>query len=393
MSFFEEWEEANWHFTYVDEDEPNKTTLQGGLVAVFYMVGAYLPARRQAIAQVMQEFHLHYGQHIQWGYWGDGQDRIRAYSASDYANSSEWVRTLPMTHPLEFTWSSGAGYEFVGSYAIEAYSMAGWKEKNYKGISYLNIYLPIEELQGNGLIVFERRLREWASLLQPLHGYAGLGFQQCNEYHRYENLELEHAEQFRCFDVGSCLSHDELREGFKSINWYTILSDDYLPKLGGKDVLASALEQEGLGLLNYSGGIMVKTGEYPELGWIEKGPLPASYIAANRILKPARVAELSNLHYGSIAGEARFTPDLTDQWLKRFDIPDEPVAYAVVVPFPQNNTDIQRCEAHQPCPQSGYWYTPAKQNSRALFKQGELMPDFPDSSYGATIWYWDFNQN
>lgn len=50
-----------------------------------------------------------------------------------------------------------------------------------------------------------------------------------------------------------------------------------------------------------------------------------------------------------------------------------------------------RVDAGKICPQSGYWYTPAKQNSRALFKQGDVMPDFPDSSYGVTIWYWDQN--
>lgn len=51
-----------------------------------------------------------------------------------------------------------------------------------------------------------------------------------------------------------------------------------------------------------------------------------------------------------------------------------------------------RCEANHPCPKTGYWWTPAKQNSRRHFQQGEIMPDFPNSSYGATIWQWDANQ-
>lgn len=46
-----------------------------------------------------------------------------------------------------------------------------------------------------------------------------------------------------------------------------------------------------------------------------------------------------------------------------------------------------RCEAGQPCPQTGTWWTPAKPDARRVFNQGEAMPDFPDSSYGATIWY------
>lgn len=47
-----------------------------------------------------------------------------------------------------------------------------------------------------------------------------------------------------------------------------------------------------------------------------------------------------------------------------------------------------RCEAGQPCPREGYWFTPARPNSRRAFRQGEVMPD-AGGSYGATIWQWD----
>lgn len=42
----------------------------------------------------------------------------------------------------------------------------------------------------------------------------------------------------------------------------------------------------------------------------------------------------------------------------------------------------------QPCPREGWWFTPARANSRRHFKAGEVMPDFK-SDYGATIWQWD----
>ena len=51
-----------------------------------------------------------------------------------------------------------------------------------------------------------------------------------------------------------------------------------------------------------------------------------------------------------------------------------------------------RVGANKPCPQAGFWWTPAKENSRHYFDRGVSMPDFPDSSYGATIWYWDQQQ-
>jgi len=50
-----------------------------------------------------------------------------------------------------------------------------------------------------------------------------------------------------------------------------------------------------------------------------------------------------------------------------------------------------RCDAGQPCPREGYWFTPAKTDSRRFCKQGELMPAF-ESLCGATIWQWDEQQ-
>jgi hypothetical protein len=51
-----------------------------------------------------------------------------------------------------------------------------------------------------------------------------------------------------------------------------------------------------------------------------------------------------------------------------------------------------RCEAGQPCPSEGYWFTPAAASSRSHFKQGAVMP-VVKSDYGLTIWQWDEHQS
>ena len=45
-----------------------------------------------------------------------------------------------------------------------------------------------------------------------------------------------------------------------------------------------------------------------------------------------------------------------------------------------------RCLAGQPCPKSGYWHTFANADSRAYFKQGDIMPDYPNNQWGEVIW-------
>ena len=47
----------------------------------------------------------------------------------------------------------------------------------------------------------------------------------------------------------------------------------------------------------------------------------------------------------------------------------------------------------EPCPQAGWWSTPAKVGSRRYFEAGEVMPVIEGSDYGATFWRWDSNQS
>lgn len=50
-----------------------------------------------------------------------------------------------------------------------------------------------------------------------------------------------------------------------------------------------------------------------------------------------------------------------------------------------------RLAAGAPCPETGFYFTPAHPASRRLFNKGESMPDI-DSAYGSTIWQWDSKQ-
>lgn len=50
-----------------------------------------------------------------------------------------------------------------------------------------------------------------------------------------------------------------------------------------------------------------------------------------------------------------------------------------------------RCAALHACPREGWWFSPARMNSRRHFASGELMPEL-GGDYGATIWQWDDQQ-
>jgi hypothetical protein len=64
------------------------------------------------------------------------------------------------------------------------------------------------------------------------------------------------------------------------------------------------------------------------------------------------------------------------------------------VPLTTQPEDISRFRVPggEKCPQTGYWTTPAQQDSRRFFTAGTIMPTFEHSAYGATIWQWSDQQ-
>lgn len=89
---------------------------------------------------------------------------------------------------------------------------------------------------------------------------------------------------------------------------------------------------------------------------------------------------------------------------KKYDeelvIREEPCAWYLVerkseidtpaVPLTADST-TSRTEAGQACTRTGYYFTPARADSRRRFISGDIMPDFA-TGYGTTIWQWDPKQ-
>jgi len=76
-------------------------------------------------------------------------------------------------------------------------------------------------------------------------------------------------------------------------------------------------------------------------------------------------------------GEERFSSPV--KFLKHYNLPN-PLLDGI-------RPEDMRCEGGQPCPHEGHWWTPAKHPGRGYFKKGDVMPDYPSSQYGTTIWY------
>lgn len=140
--------------------------------------------------------------------------------------------------------------------------------------------------------------------------------------------------------------------------------------------------------------------------WIELGDLdlypvedgvPEVLIKANRLIRPIRCDQLNLNTLDPWDGDPnpRFGYESSLRWMRRFDDDsDWPSAEQRGKLAPESGEQRPASvPGGQPCPQTGWWFTPAKTNSRQQFNAGEVMPIIEGSDYGSTFWQWDVDQS
>lgn len=323
----EEYQEKYNLFTYAHYFDPdNYNVLQTGLVACFYIDQGYLPQKRQAMGEVLALYHQYWGDKLLSGYKDDNPNNLEQYHASTLEEKINNIYSIG-TDDLSIYWSSSPNLDYVADYLINIFSSAGWYEKVHKEVSFLKLYWPLSELKTSGIQQFIKFIQVISGKLQPMHGYAGLGVQHGHEYYDYQYLEYEIAHRFLGLDISNYDGDLRFRNGFKCINWLTILSDDLIKqKLGSVAQLQANNEDPAIKFYPYQRGIIVQAGEVPALGYIQENPYPKHYISVNALLKAARAPEIGSLGFGSVNGEIRFNSRTTTEWQARFDnvaLPEE----------------------------------------------------------------------
>jgi len=375
MDFFDKFKQAEYEFTYGAEDDPeHHNALQVGLVAWFYLDKGYTRENRARIAEAYQLYHNEFGQHLKWGYI-DNPNRNMDYSAFPLKKIKEIIITS-FGESLFFDWYSEKGFRYASDYLVCAGSMAGWYELIHKRVSYFGFYIPVTELKNKEYI--DRLLLQFCTILEPIHGLMGIGIQQCYEKERYQHLEYEICQDFNGIDLTNSNNSKWMRGGIRSINWYTFFNNEWLGKLGGMSYLQGALSDPAITITPYNGGIIIRAGEWPELGWVKDNPYPEFYVKVNNILKPIRAPEIGSLGYGSIAGEIRFDKNSTAKWLARFDVELPPVA---TMPAAKDPVRITRwTDEIAPC--AGQWAAIVNGTTEYIqTRDGQKMPPFEDK-YG-----------
>jgi hypothetical protein len=353
------------------ENTQGQPVVKLGLIATLYFREGYTAERKQRVVACFERFYKEFGDKLRWqaggGYYKATPERFekkrQAVLASGPNERQEWHL------------SSAKNEKEARDYSLQF--LNSFEAHGEQRRSYIKLVLPwtlLSEPEG------PHRYQEWLTYLcnqvRAEHGYGGLSCVLPYDYDSYMPSDYQLAQRYSGLEVDTFAyaMGRELQNHIKGANWYTVLGQSYVERLGGEERLRHALSGHGdIVLLPYEQGLIIRAGDWPELGAQADG-LPRAYVAVSNVVKPVRIPNPDQLHSYSPYGDC-FDEASTQRWYQRFDIDPGP-------------TTPPRTEGGQRCPRAGYWFTPAQTNSLRRFAEGELMPVIEQSSWGHTFWYW-----
>jgi hypothetical protein len=111
----------------------------------------------------------------------------------------------------------------------------------------------------------------------------------------------------------------DLTDSIKGVNWLTIISNGFLDKLGGKQVIQRQLNDEFI-FYDYDGGTMIQAGPYPQIGDVNRKIIPEYYKQLGAIVKPIK-HKCKDVYLKSPSPNSDFEYNLekSKEWFDRFD--------------------------------------------------------------------------
>jgi hypothetical protein len=188
------------------------------------------------------------------------------------------------------------------------------------GYSYLYLFVPItwfaEHPGENPIAVYLR----WSTLLQARHGTAGFGLVPPeDEARKGEVQSIARAFANQCPGIELCDPIGQwgiARGGTLAPNWLTMIDQQFVDQLGGRDAIQTNLTNtalnEPIGIHPYQGGLILSAGKQPQL--YENDELkrpPNAYQTVARALQPIRSTEAWGFWGANV--------DDPLDWLARFD--------------------------------------------------------------------------
>ncbi|WP_179404094.1 type VI immunity family protein [Burkholderia guangdongensis] len=287
------------------------------------------PAVRDAIAQCYEQYRAVAKDELKW-LWQDGKQPVKLKSGKLPADLfTAYSDKVALTAYV----TSGDTAADAGFWHFQVFGQQRWREERpHAGLNTLTFSTSLLYVAENPA-TFQKLFVDFARRLNAASGYAGYAV-NLSLATTAANVPTEYqlAKQMIALDVGEPLLHAaRLRNGIKTVGWLTALNKELLEKAGGLDTLRNELPPDWFALYDLNSGVVIQAGRRPESGSPahddENGPPvpPASYVILNAALKSVRVPSVWQLQVGQTGSAAPYfaTTSESDDWLRRFDVPDQ----------------------------------------------------------------------
>lgn len=334
-AFMNQWFEANqgWNvlpgamlMKYGPED------YIGAAIAVrgtLYFKGSHTPEVREAICQCFEAYEAIAKEHLKWLWRAEPPEGPDKQTYPRAKPMREMMKRMKENDAVSFAYTGGAKAEDASPWTFYVQGLRGWESKlGWKGLDSLQFSLPREYVESNPS-VFQTLFVQFAKLLSAEHGHGGFAFNlSLVRKEPNESTEAFMATKLNGLDAGSAVmiagSYDQgITDHIKTIGWLTAINKDMVQRLDGLQTLRNELPPLWYAMYDYGHGIVIQAGPKPEIAAMDVDPKPATYVLPNMLLKELRVPEIGSLHYGSQDGEPRLFGWAAEQWLQRFDVPEE----------------------------------------------------------------------
>jgi hypothetical protein len=308
----------------------------GGAICVrgtLYFKNSFSEEVREEICKCFDAYQAIAQDHLRW-LWRDeppsGPDKF------EYSKAPElraMVKQMKPDHHLGFAYTGGEKPHDASPWRFHTSGLPAWEARlGGRGLDTLIFSVPKEVVKKNPAL-FQKLFVEFCRSLKAEHGHAGFALNlSIVRTEPNEPTEALMVAKMKGLDAGSAVmiagSPDlDVENHIVNVGWLTAIRSAMVEKVGGLFTLRSELPAMWFAKYDYDNGIVIQAGPAPEIVPVELDPKPAIYVLPAMALKAIRLAEASDLHYGSKDGEPRLTGLMAEEWFNRFDVPRDELAH------------------------------------------------------------------
>ena len=311
---------------YGPEDYIGATTVLRGTL---FFDDSNEPEVREAACQCFEQYEALAKEHLTWLWRVEPPKGPHKFTYAKAPKLRDMVKALEPDDLLGFAYVSGKKPHDASEWQFYVLGKRAWQAKmGTWGLASLEFTMPLLYVEEHPR-AFQQLFVDFAKRLKAVHGFGGHALQL--SLVRKEPNEPAEAMMIRAakgVDAGTnalvaSLAEHGITTHLKTIGWLTAVNHDMVKQIDGLFRIRSELPLDWFALYDYGAGLVIQAGPKPNICAVADDPLPATYVLPNMLLKEVRVPQIGDLHYGSKDGEPRIVGKAAEDWLARFDIPEE----------------------------------------------------------------------